>query len=198
MKLKIVAFDPSLSNWGCAHALLDLENMTFVITELTMICTEPEKDKKLRKTVRKNSEDLDRTRILHRGIINHTKDAWIAIAEMPVGSQSSRAMFSYGACIGILAACPIPLIQVTPSETKMAGAGTKTATKEEMIEWALSKYPDAPWPMKMVKGVSTPISSRCEHLADAVATLEAGIATDEFGQIVAIAKGSIFNERAFA
>lgn len=187
--LKIIGMDPSMSNFGFASATLDMDTMLFTVDHLNLVSTEPEKDKKLKKAVRKNSEDLDRAQILHNGLIVGCRGHAIAIAEVPVGSQSSRAMASYGMCLGILAACPIPLIQVTPNEVKMAGAGVKTATKEEMIEWATGKYPSAPWLMQQRGGVNKYLGKN-EHLADAVASIEAGIATDQFQQLIAMMRAT--------
>ena len=189
-KLAIVGFDPSLSNWGIAKATLDLDTMLLSVDGLDVIQTDPEKDKKVRKVVRKNSEDLERAKLLHKGVKEAMEGHWIAFVEVPVGSQSSRAMASYGVCIGVLAEVgnAMPMIQVTPTEVKVAGCGIKTATKDEMIEAMIGKYPDAPWAMKTVKGVKTPIASKCEHMADALAAIEAGMKTDEFKSTVAMMK----------
>lgn len=189
MKIRVVGLDPSMSNFGIAKATLDTDSMTFALDDLVLVKTEPEHDKRARKVVRKNSEDLERARLLHKGIIEHTKSAALAFAEVPVGSQSARAMASYGMCLGILAACPIPLIQVTPTEVKLAGAGIKTASKEEMIAWALKKYPGANWLRYQQNGKGfkkDDPSSANEHLADATAAIEAGILTDQFRQTVAM------------
>lgn len=190
MKLKIIGLDPSLSNFGIAKATLDLETMEVTVNDLIVIQTDPEKDKKMRKVVRKNSEDLERAKLLHKGAMDAIEGHWMAFAEVPVGSQSSRAMASYGVCIGVLAAVArsMPMIQVTPIEVKMAGFGTKTATKDEMICAMMRKYPDAPWPTKNVKGVETPIAGKCEHMADALGAIEAGMATEEFRQMISMYK----------
>lgn len=184
--LKIIGLDPSLKNFGIAHATLDIDTLKFTVDALRVVQTEPERDKKVRKVVRKNSEDLERAKLLHRGAIEATEGAWLAFAEVPVGSQSSRAMASYGVCIGVLAAvnAVMPMIQVTPTEVKMAGCGIRTATKDEMIEAMIAKYPEAPWPMQNKAGKRIPIAGQCEHLADAVAAIEAGMATDEFRQTI--------------
>lgn len=199
-KMKIVGMDPSLSNWGIALATLDLNSMTITVDGLDVITTENEKDKKVKKVVRKNSEDLDRAKLLHVGSLAACGDRWMAFAEVPVGSQSSRSMTSYGMCLGVLAAvaATLPLIQVTPNEVKLIGTNCRTATKEEMIEAAMLKYPNAPWPTKMIKGVKTPIASKCEHMADAVFAIEAGIATDEFRQMIAMYKSTPLFKRALA
>lgn len=189
-KMKIVGMDPSLSNFGVAYATLDIDNLTFTVDRLEVVQTTPEKDKKVRKVVRKNSEDLERAKLLYRGCNEAVQNAWMAFVEVPVGSQSARAMASYGVCIGVLAhvAETLPMIQVTPGQVKKAGAGVTTATKEEMIEAMMAKYPDAPWPMQTVKGVTSPIASKCEHLADAIAAIEAGLQSDEFRQTLALFK----------
>lgn len=199
-KINIVGFDPSLRNWGVAKAVLDLDTMKFEVTDLEVIQTDAEQDKKVRKVVRKNSEDLERAKVLQKGCMEAIQDRWLAFVEVPVGSQSSRAMASYGVCIGVLSciANAMPVVQVTPTEVKMAGCGIKTATKEEMIEAMMAKYPNAPWPSKMVKGVKTPILSKCEHMADAVATIEAGINTDEFRATIAMFKSMPMFKKAIA
>ncbi|WKZ86267.1 hypothetical protein N5B55_04775 [Ralstonia pickettii] len=188
MKLKLLGLDPSLSNFGIAKMTLDLTDMSVDVDDLVLVKTEPEQDKKKKKAVRQNSLDLERGRILHDALIEHAKGFQIAVAEVPVGSQSARAMASYGVCIGVLAACPVPMIQVTPSEVKMAGFGVKTATKDEMIEWAMQTYPAAPWLMRKEKGKLLPIAAN-EHLADAVAAVHAGILTDQFRQATALMRG---------
>lgn len=192
MKMKICGMDPSLQNFGIAFATLDLDTLTFVVDRFELAKTAPEKDKKVRKVVRKNSEDLERAKILHGAAMGAVKDIWLAFVEVPVGSQSSRAMASYGVCIGVLAAVgqAVPMVQVTPTEVKLAGAGVKTATKEEMIEAMMAKYPNAPWPTQKKAGMIVPIASVCEHLADAVAAIEAGMATDEFRQTIAMYRSS--------
>lgn len=202
--LKVVGMDPSMSNFGFAKADLDVDTLNFDVTDLILTSTDPEKDKKTRKQVRKNSEDLDRARILHAALQEHCKGAWMAFVEVPHGSQSARAMASYGMCIGVLASCSIPLIQLTEREVKEAGAGVRNATKEEMIEWAVKTYPKAPWLRhtrssngKVGKGgfivgaykAGDPTSAN-EHLADATAAIKAGIESDQFLQVLSMLRGS--------
>lgn len=188
MKLKLLGLDPSMSNFGIAKMTLDLDDMALTLDDLVLVKTEPEADKKKRKAVRQNSLDLERGRILHDALIQHAQGCQIAVAEVPVGSQSARAMASYGVCIGVLSACPIPMIQVTPSEVKVAGFGVKSATKDEMIEWALQTYPAGPWLMRKAAGQMVPTAAN-EHLADAVAAVHAGIHTDQFRQATALMRG---------
>lgn len=182
-KIKIIGCDPSLRNWGLVKATLDPFTLEYTIDDLTLIGTEGEAGK----VVRKNSDDLRRAKLLFDGLTEACKGASFAFAEVPVGSQSARAMASYGVCVGVLASCPIPLIQVMPTEVKIAATGFKQAAKEEMIQWAMNKFPAAPWLMRKHKGKMEPVAAN-EHLADAVGSIEAGIQTQEFQRMIAMYK----------
>jgi Holliday junction resolvasome RuvABC endonuclease subunit len=187
-KISIAGMDPSMSNFGVVRALIDLDTLFVEVTSMEVVQTTPEADKAKRKVVRKNSEDLDRACLLHAGAVKHASEVQLVFAEVPVGSQSSRAMASYGMSLGVLAAVSalVPIIQVTPTEVKVAATGIKTATKGEMIEAMMTKYPNAPWPTRMSKGVRVPIAGECEHLADALAAIEAGMKTEEFRTTLAM------------
>jgi len=192
MNLKILGMDPSLSNFGIVHATLNIETLKITPEAMYVLQTEPEKDKK----VRKNSEDLDRCKILHKGAVEATEGRFLAFIEVPVGSQSSRAMASYGVSLGVIAAVAntMPIVQLTPSEVKMAGCGIKTATKGEMIDAMVAKYPNAPWPRYTQNGKGFKKgdihAGEAEHIADALAAIEAGIATDEFRRTIAVLRAA--------
>lgn len=190
MEINIVGFDPSMSNFGCIAAKLNLNTgiLTNVIPHLIEAPPEPKS-----KQVRQNSMDLNRARHLFENmtsfIAQHKPD--VICVEIPVGSQSARAMASYGMCIGLLASIDTPLIQVTPAEVKLRAAGSKTTTKAQMIEWATATYPEASWATVKRKGVIE-YTAKNEHLADALGAIYAGVKTDEFKQMRAIylAKGN--------
>lgn len=179
--IRLVGIDPAVRNFGLVRATFDLHSQALTLDALIL----PKTDSENGKTVRKNSDDLRRAKVLFQALRETCEGASLAIAEIPVGSQSARAMASYGICIGVLAGCPIPLIQVTPTEVKLAATGRKTATKSEMIAWAMAKYPDAGWRTRRREGVSIPTADN-EHLADAVAAIEAGIGTEQFRTSAAI------------
>ena len=181
--LKIAAIDPSLCNFGLARGTIDMsdETLPVVVEHITLVSTET--DKSARKVVRRNSEDLARARKLFRGAREYIKDASIVFVEVPVGSQSARAMASYGVCIGLLAALSDkPLIEVTPTEVKLAAVGSKTASKQEMISWASDLYPHLNWIKSRGK---SELADKNEHIADAIGAIHAGILTDEFARLVA-------------
>jgi len=169
--IKILGIDPSLSNCGFASGTLDLETLNFDVTHVNLVKTEPSKSK----TTRKNSDDLERCRLLIEGLREAEKGAEIAFVEMPVGSQSARAMFSYGVCMAVVGMLTIPVIQVTPNEVKTAATGDKLATKREMINWASWKFPGVNW----IKKGGRLIDAN-EHLADAVGAINAGLHNSEF------------------
>lgn len=90
----------------------------------------------------------------------------------------SRAMASYGICVGVLGALRatgIPFFEVTPNEVKLAAVGSKVATKDTMINWAKHQHPEANWPKA---------ASKAEHMADATAAIYAGLRTNEFKQLI--------------
>lgn len=183
--LKVTGVDISLNNIGIAHAIVH-DSMTIDVQSIELI--QPDKaDKDTKKQVRKNSDDLRRARELHRGLQKAIKDADIVAVEIPFGSQSARAMASYGICIGVLSCINKPFIEVTPSEVKLAGAGTKTATKGEMIDWAYSIYPQINW-KTMNRGGRKVLTSDNEHPADAIAAIYAATKTDQFKGMMAMLK----------
>jgi len=178
--MKVLGVDPALKNVGISSGFLNLENMSFSIDRVDLFKTEPSKSK----TTRKNSDDLERCRVLYQGLSNAAAGAEIAFVEMPVGSQSARAMMSYGACMMLIATLRIPVIELTPREVKVAATGDANATKREMIDWAFNKMPDAEgW---RVKGKR--LIDENEHMADAIGAINAGLSNPEFQALVAMVR----------
>ena len=150
--LKVVGFDPSLRNWGIASGVLTLGKEHQVsITQLSVVNpTLP-----TGKQVRQNSLDLESAKQLAAQATQAAEGAQAIFVEVPVGSQSARAMASYGICVGVLGALRakgIPFFEVTPNEVKLVSVGKKTATKQEMITWAVNQHPEANWPVYVEKG----------------------------------------------
>lgn len=181
MKIPVVGFDPSLRNWGCAAGYYCTDS-GLVVEHVSVIQSVRDNNKQ----VRNNSKDLNTAADLFTGALRYAKDAKAVFIEIPVGSQSSRAMASYGICVGVigsLQAVGVPVYQVTPTEVKLASVGSKTASKQEMINWAYSLYPDINWE-KHKDG--TPIASSCEHMADAVGAIHAGVQLGMFQQLLSL------------
>lgn len=187
MLLRVVGFDPSLRNWGVACGTLDTDTMRLTVKTVDVI----QPVLPTGKQVRQNSTDLESAFQLCKSAMEIAKQAQVIFAEVPVGSQSARAMASYGICVGVLGslrACGIPFFEVTPLEVKMATVGRKTATKLEMINWATSQHPAATWPYYKQKGVQIISEAKAEHMADAIGAIQAGIHSNPFLQTLPLLK----------
>lgn len=178
MKIPVLGMDPSLRNWGLAASQLDLETGYLDTPRLSLISPKDQSGKQ----VRKNSQDLHLAEQLANGVFEEARKAKVVFVEVPVGSQSARAMASYGVCVGILGALRargVPLVEVTPIEVKRAFVGSDTATKTEMIDKACLLYPDANFPTRKGK-----VIAKTEHLADAIASIHAGVKTPMFQNLM--------------
>lgn len=177
-KIRFAALDGSFTHFGIAKMIYDTNTKLLAVEDLKLIKSEKSKNK----TVRVSSDRLARATFIRTEVCNYIQDCPVVFAEIPTGAQSASAAFAFGIVLGIYASLPVPVIEVAPSETKMAAVGTKTASKQEMIEWATSKFPDAPWLLTKRQGIMVPINDN-EHLADAVAIAHAGVNTPVFKQM---------------
>ena len=176
-QIEVIGIDPSLRNWGLAKGFYDLDDDFLIISDLSLV--RPVLDENVK--ARKSSLDLSSACQLSFSTLNYIQGAKAIFAEIPIGSQSARAMAQYGICIGVLGAVRAsgkPFFQLTPTEVKLAATGSKTASKQEMIEWATYAHPEASWPRQKGKIIGT----QAEHLADAIATIHAGLNTKYFQQ----------------
>lgn len=180
-KIKFAALDGSLTNFGIAKLTYDTLTGELAVDDLTLVKTEKAKNK----TVRVSSDRLRRSKEIADTLRQELNDAAVVFAEIPTGAQSSDAAFAFGIVVGLYASVTTPLVEVSPSETKMAAVGTKTASKQEMINWAVEKFPDAPWRTVKRAGQLQPTLDN-EHLADAVAIAHAGICTPQFKQMISM------------
>lgn len=189
MLLRVVGFDPSLRNWGVACGTLDTDSQLLTVERLDVIQPELPTGKQ----VRQNSLDLEAACQLALAAGRYCEGAQAIFVEVPVGSQSARAMASYAICIGVLGslrARGIPFFEVTPTEVKLASVGKKTATKTEMIEWAHRRHPAAPWPCYKQHGELVISEAKAEHMADAIAAIVAGSRTQPFHQTLSLLKAA--------
>ena len=177
----VLGLDPSLRNFGFSRADLNVNTGELSDVQVFLHSTASSKHKQ----VRKNSDDLERCRSTHKALKAAVDDADMVFVEVPVGSQSARAMASYGFCIGILASIEKPVIQLTPTEIKKAATGSANATKQEMIEWAVGEYPGAGW---LRSGKKERLINDNEHMADATAAIKAGLESDLYKQATAVLK----------
>jgi Holliday junction resolvasome RuvABC endonuclease subunit len=187
-KIFMAGMDGSFANFGVAKLSLDLGTDQLDVVDLKL--TETEKTKV--KTVRKSSDVFRRAAEIYAGSQPILQDCQVCFAEIPFGGKNYDAVLGFGITIGVYAgvAYSIPLLEVSPIETKLATVGTKTASKQEMIEWAFETYPNAPWLTTKRGGELVP-TLKNEHLADACAIVHAGIKTPAFKQVRAILGMSI-------
>lgn len=182
MHIPVLGMDPSLKNWGMAEAFLCLQTGVLTTPHLSLVQPMDLEGKQ----VRVNSNDLHRAEQLADPVMAAVRRAKVIFVEVPVGSQSARAMASYGICVGILGAIRasgIPLIEVTANDTKKTFTGSATATKREMIVKAHELYPDANFPMHNGK-----IPDKAEHMADAIAAIHSGARTPMFQNLMRLFK----------
>lgn len=178
--LHVVGFDPSLRNWGASKGIY-MPDGSISLTEVAVFQAVLPTGKQ----VRQNSLDLESALQICTAAAAFAKGAQAIFVEVPHGSQSARAMASYGICIGILGALRtmgIPFIEVNAEEVKLAVTGRKTATKKDMIDWAVNAHPEAKWPMYNRGGIGIISEAQAEHMADATAAIHAGIKTNMFKQ----------------
>lgn len=173
---RIVGFDPSLRNWGMASVWVNEGDPQIDIIDDLQI-SQPKPCKKLAPNLR----DLDTAQKHFAFFEYYATNAHAICVELPHGSQSSRAMASYGVCLGVLGslamASRVPLITLTAREVKEQAVGDPNASKEQMVEWATqfeTSYEDM-WPMHQGK-INM---SKAEHMADALGAINAAITLDK-------------------
>lgn len=179
--IRFAALDGSKANFGIAKLDYDTTTDTLHVAGLRLIKTEKTKIK----GVRISSDNLRRGQEIAVALREELADCALAFAEIPSGAQSADAAYAFGMVVGLYSCITIPLVEVTPSETKLAAVGTRTASKDEIINWAAERFPDAPWLRVKRGGVMVPTKAN-EHLADAVAIAHAGIRLPVFRQTVAM------------
>lgn len=182
MLIPVLGMDPSLKNWGLAEAELCLQTGVLSTPHLSLIQPIDLEGKQ----VRVNSNDLHRSEQLAGPVMIAARKAKVIFVEVPVGSQSARAMASYGICVGILGALRASgtqLIEVTATETKRVFTGDANATKRRMIDRAYELYPAANFPMHKGK-----IPDKAEHMADAIAAIHSGVRTPMFQNLMRLFK----------
>lgn len=175
--VRVAGLDGSLRNFGGAIMSFDTDDPkgTLKVENLFLAKTTNSKNKQ----VRASSDNLARAQSI-REVVHPALEGCAAVfVEVPSGGQSYAAVLGFGIVIGLYASLPIDPIEVSPSETKLAAVGTKSASKEEIIDWAVEKFPDAEWLLTKRKGQMVPIKDN-EHLADSVAIVHAGIDTPSF------------------
>jgi Holliday junction resolvasome RuvABC endonuclease subunit len=187
MKIPVLGMDPSLTHWGLAASQLDLSTGFMDPPRAVLIMPQKEKHKQ----VRQNSKDLHVAEQLASEVFHIAASMKVVFVEVPVGSQSARAMASYGVCVGILGSLRsqgIQLIEVTASEVKKSLTGSSNATKRQMIDTAVNLYPTTNWHSMYVGQRAGQIPDNAEHIADAIGAIHAGVLTPTFQNLMRLFK----------
>jgi hypothetical protein len=192
----VAGIDPAMANFAIARMHLDLDTLGLSLERVRTISTKKMAGKG--KVVRQNSDDLRRARELHEAFHEEIRGCTIAFAEIPSGAQHARSALGFGVALGVLASCPIPIIEVMPVETKLASAGFKTAEKKDIIAWAAKTYPHIGWRVyckdvivkRKLRRSKGDLHEDNEHDADAAAAVHAGIRTQQFRQLLALWKSA--------
>lgn len=95
--------------------------------------------------------------------------------------------FTHGLVMGATAAINRPLLLVRPQQVKAAASHSR-AVKRDVIAWAMrvTETSRVPWPTSKVPNKlgltfnGKQAAAYAEHLADALATIQAGIRTKEW------------------
>lgn len=195
--VRVLGLDPSLTATGWVVCDVDISTSRpkiVDIIELGLSETAPSKLKGKDK-VRVSSDNVARARTqrecMQSAVTIH--GAQIACSEVPSGAQSAKAALAFGIVIGLLAALPVPMVEVTPLQVKEAATGDKYADKPEIMQWALEMtlahggFDNWSFSKKAnefeVEHEGMFLIKKMEHQADAVAVVQAAIATPEFRQL---------------
>lgn len=193
--ITLLGLDPSLTNTGYVVAVIDCQTRTIQqVIEHGTIVTAPSKNKK----VRKSSDALERARSIAKTLQGVIAKHGIKIAssEIPSGAQSASACYAFGISVGLLASLPVPIIEVSPREVKLATAGTATADKEDIVRWAVALTEQVggsehwntskaanDWEIKVGDRF---VTKTMEHQADAIAGVKAAIDSEQFRQLAGV------------
>jgi Holliday junction resolvasome RuvABC endonuclease subunit len=188
--IRAIGIDMAFANVGLARVLINPEGPLVSIECLDLHLLQTERGD--RKVVRASSDDLRRAQELHAGLRAFVQDAQFAFAEVPSGAKDANAARLLGMATGVLAGLQIPVIEVSPMEVKEAVTGKRSqkgVPKPVIIEWAAKRWPDAPWlrHARAGKGYKPgDLMNDNEHLADAMAAVQAGVRTPEFQRLMVL------------
>lgn len=173
MNIPIMAIDPSLRATGVALGHYDGQ---VTVDAIHLIETEKTKHKQTRKNsddlrcARQVLEELSALQAQHRPVVT--------MVEVPHGSQTARSSWTLGIMLGIIATLPHPVIELSATEVKKHYGGSKTASKDTMIQLATTQHPNLAWLRHGGR-----LTLKNEHVADAIAILHTGAASTQFREL---------------
>ena len=168
----VIGFDPSMCNWGYAVA-----NVTDKVTPIALgVITVTGEGRST------TEQYINHAAKLFAGVIDVLSKYSIKtiIAETPTGSQSFASAKSYAlvnGLLGVLTTQGFNVILVKPNDLKNT-VGNRTATKVDMVNWVIQKYPNIALPKHNGKVVL----SQAEHMCDALIAIHTAINLNLFGK----------------
>ncbi len=189
----IVAIDPAFRNLGWVKASIrNIDGqLKVVVVASGLFQTKAGSSKKKRKS----SDDFHSAKQIASYLRVITSDCDLVISEIPSGSQSARASWTLGVALGTLATITKPIVEISPSMTKVALTGQKSASKREMIDAAYKLHPEALWSYKKLHGKMV-LTNKNEHMADAIGVLYAGLADSEAKALLSVSSGQKFSKKS--
>lgn len=187
--IRIAALDGSLASFGGALLSYDLDAEKLIADDIFLIETKKSKEKQVRSSSDYLSRSQDITKALLTRLPLHKPTA--VFVEVPSGGQDYRSVMGFGIVTGIYASMQalsgVDATEVSPAETKLASVGSRHAAKQEIINWAVEKYPYLDW-ARYKKNGQMLLSKKNEHMADSIAIAHAGVRLPVFQQTLRILK----------
>lgn len=150
--MRVLALDPAFRNVGWTYW------NDGVIKDCGVITTVPAK----KDITRSNAKEAEKVAGEIFDLIR-CKNIDKVVAEIPMGSQNSRAANLGGAIMGIVASvCWVsgtPLVWVAPNDIKQVVARNELVSKNRIMDWVRENYPSDKYPK---------IKKEFEHIADSV------------------------------
>lgn len=162
--LNVVGLDPSLRNFGIVNGIIHIPSEVVKPTGMKVLHAKNVEHKF------KNISDLTSLPDVINELWDTVSEADIIFCELPHGSQSSRAMYSYGVCVALVALLISqgkPVIVTRQSQREQL-LGKDKVTKQDMIDWFNTHYPDNQY-FQALKNAER------EHAADAMASIVIGL-----------------------
>lgn len=183
----ILCLDLALANTGAAVVKLTPEGDLLEYVE-TIHTEKTDKTSMRRAKMRVSSDEWRRTKELCQGLerlIQVYRPAHVFIECPTGGSKSANAARSMavarGAACAVISSTNVPVTLVTPFEAKQAATGSKSASKEDVKQAVLARFPKFD---KWIKGKSGKIvASLNEHAYDAVSVYMAATQTKQYKEI---------------
>ena len=168
--MRVLGFDPSMSNWGWVLADIVDGNITPLMSGVICVSADP--------TISKSNpvQNIYRASAILRELIAVLDDVagvYDIYVEVPHGGKSSQAAVSATMCqtlLGSLLLCGVNIIPVTAMANKKT-VGNKTASKDDVIDWINQRHPEF-LPKKKDGSI---LKNKAEHIADALLTIYTGL-----------------------